>query len=68
MDQPQPLQVDPSETAEQRGTRLAREGEAIERARRSLTERGGIPIEEIEAWVESWDTPDELPMPQPRKF
>lgn len=27
----------------------------------------GIPGEEIEAWVESWDTDNELPPPQPRR-
>lgn len=26
-----------------------------------------IPADEIEAWVESWDTPNELPMPTPRR-
>jgi hypothetical protein len=56
MDQP-PRTTEHTETAEERTARLAREGEAIESARRSLKERGGIPIEEIEAWVESWDTP-----------
>jgi hypothetical protein len=27
----------------------------------------GIPIEDIERWVESWDTAAELPMPESRK-
>lgn len=27
----------------------------------------GIPIAEISRWVESWDTPDELPVPKARK-
>lgn len=27
----------------------------------------GIPIEDIERWVESWDTDTELPMPKARK-
>jgi predicted transcriptional regulator len=26
-----------------------------------------IPAEEVEAWIESWDTADELPKPKPRK-
>ena len=65
---PRPQPGEPAETEAERTARLAREGEAIEKARRSLAERGGIPIEEIEVWVESWDTPDELPMPQPRKL
>ncbi len=29
--------------------------------------RIGIPIEEIDRWVESWDTPSELPIPKARK-
>lgn len=27
----------------------------------------GIPGEEIEAWLDSWDTDNELPPPQPRR-
>lgn len=26
-----------------------------------------IPAEEVEAWIESWDTADELPKPKPGK-
>jgi predicted transcriptional regulator len=26
-----------------------------------------IPAEDVEAWIESWDTPDELPMPKPSR-
>lgn len=26
-----------------------------------------VPFEEVQAWIESWDTPHELPMPKPRK-
>ena len=33
----------------------------------SLIDEGGIPLEEVEAWVNSWGTPGELPEPQPRK-
>lgn len=29
--------------------------------------RMAIPIEEVEAWVNSWGTSKELPMPKPRK-
>ncbi|HYE52497.1 MAG TPA: CopG family transcriptional regulator [Azospirillaceae bacterium] len=28
----------------------------------------GIPFEEVGAWVESWDTEDELPEPKARKL
>jgi predicted transcriptional regulator len=27
-----------------------------------------VPLEEVEAWVESWGTANELPPPQPRKL
>ncbi len=33
----------------------------------SLIEQGGIPLEDVEAWVSSWDTPGELPEPRGRK-
>lgn len=26
-----------------------------------------IPAEDVEAWVESWNTPDELAIPEPRR-
>ncbi len=28
----------------------------------------GVPLEDIEAWVKSWGTANELPMPKPRKI
>jgi len=52
-----------AETEEQRRKRSA----AIAEARREIDREGGIPIEEIEAWVDSWGPPNELPMPEPRK-
>ena len=39
---------------------------AVQEGLRDLDEGLGVPLDEVEAWVESWDTPDELPMPQPR--
>lgn len=30
----------------------------------SLIEQGGIPLEDVPAWVRSWDTSGELPEPQ----
>ncbi len=27
---------------------------------------GGIPLEDVKRWVESWDTDNELPPPEPR--
>ncbi len=26
-----------------------------------------VPAEDVEAWIESWDTPEELPIPEPRR-
>lgn len=28
----------------------------------------GVPWAEVEAWMQSWGTPDELPAPKPRKL
>src|SRR5712672_2756098 len=30
--------------------------------------RMGVPCEEVKAWMESWDTRNELPAPKPRKL
>lgn len=41
----------------------------LDRHARAETEAGiGVPIAEVAAWVESWDTPEELPMPQARRI
>ena len=68
MDQPDlKPQPEAAETAEERTARLAWEALALEEAERSFEEEGGIPVEEVIAWVDSWDTPNELPPPEPRK-
>jgi hypothetical protein len=41
--------------------------EAIRIARAQLDAGLEIPFEDIEAWVASWDTDNELPPPQPRR-
>ncbi len=47
-------------------------GPDIEEDRRRLREFErtgvGVPLDEVKAWVESWDTPSELPRPVPRKI
>ena len=47
-------------------------GPDIEEDRRRLREfeRTGVavPLDEVKAWVESWDTSNELPRPVPRKM
>ena len=45
----------------------APEAELIDEARASVAREGTIPFEEIEAWVNSWGTPNPLPKPTPRK-
>jgi hypothetical protein len=30
--------------------------------------RMGVPWEEVKAWMQSWGTPNELPVPKPRKL
>ena len=31
-------------------------------------EREAVPWDEVKAWMQSWGTPNELPMPKPRKL
>ena len=38
----------------------------VQEALDSVSRDGSIPAEEIEAWIESWDTDNELPPPKPR--
>ena len=48
--------------------RQAREAEEDRLLDEAEAERvGTIPFEEVEAWVRSWGTPNELPQPEPRK-
>jgi len=48
------------------------DGPDIAEDRRRLDEfnRTGlaVPLDEVKAWIASWDTPDELARPQPRKI
>lgn len=37
--------------------------EGLAQARQGI----GVPLEDVERWVKSWGTPNELPMPSPRK-
>jgi hypothetical protein len=45
--------------------------EALEEDERRLAEfertRMGVPWDEVQAWMQSWGKPNELPMPKPRK-
>ena len=44
------------------------EHEGVLQAIASLEEVGGIPFDEVVAWLDSLDTDHELPRPLPRKF
>jgi predicted transcriptional regulator len=59
--------IEPLETAEQHAARLAGENRLLNEAESEAERIGTIPIEEIRAWVDSWGTANELPMPKPRK-
>lgn len=42
--------------------------EDVRRLEQFERDRLAVPLDEVKAWVESWDTPDELPAPTPRKI
>jgi hypothetical protein len=68
MDQPDlKSQPEPSETAEERVARLAKEDRLTEEAEAEAEREGTIPAEEVFAWLRSLDTDSPLPEPQPRK-
>ncbi len=48
-------------------TRLAREAEMLAAARASAEAGRVVSLEDVEAWVESWDTADELSPPSSRR-
>lgn len=56
--------VDPSEADSERTERLAREQRQVAQALASVAAGRTVPFAAVEAWVESWDSADELPMPR----
>jgi len=54
------------ETDADRKARLAREAEMIAEARAEVARGEVVDFDEVAAWVESWDTDRELPMPRPK--
>jgi hypothetical protein len=52
-----------SETAEEKEQRLAREAVMIAEARASVAAGRVVSLEAVTAWVDSWDTENELPPP-----
>lgn len=53
-----PVPESPSLTAEDQA--------ALREAEEDISSGRVIPLEEVKAWVESWDTPTELPPPHQR--
>lgn len=51
------------ETAEAKAHRIAREAEMIAQARASVAAGRVVSLEAVTAWVDSWDTDNELPPP-----
>jgi predicted transcriptional regulator len=49
-----------------RQARLAREAEMIAEARAQAARGEVVDFEDVEAWIESWDTPQEKLRPRPR--
>ena len=52
-----------SETGEEKEQRLAREAAMIAEARASVAAGRVVSLEAVIAWVDSWDTENELPPP-----
>ena len=57
----------PTETEAERKALQAEEDRLLDEAEAEAERVGTIPFEEVEAWVRSWGTPNELSPPEPRK-
>ncbi|HEY1932381.1 MAG TPA: hypothetical protein VGG99_10245 [Acetobacteraceae bacterium] len=67
MDTRQPKRSEPVEGEVERTARLAREAELIAEADADVAAGRVVDFAEVEAWVESWGKPNELPRPRPRR-
>jgi predicted transcriptional regulator len=56
-----------TEAEADRRARLSREAEMIAEARAEVARGDVVEFDEVAAWVESWDTDHELPMPQSKR-
>jgi predicted transcriptional regulator len=65
MDRDQPNDDENIETSVERQHRLELEARLIAEARASAAAGLTISLEAIKAWVDSWDTENELPPPEP---
>ena len=55
-----------AESEAERVARCAPRAQMLAEAEAELARGEGIPWEEVEAWIDSWDTAEELPMPRAR--
>lgn len=55
------------ESAEERTSRIEWERRAVQQALEEVERVGSIPFEDIEAWLDSIGSLNELPVPEPRK-
>ena len=55
-----------TETDADRQARLAREAAMIAEARAEVARGEVVDFEDVEAWIDRWDTPPEKPRPLPR--
>lgn len=67
MDTPIPDRADRPETDAERAARKAEEGRLCDEAEADFIQNGGIPADEVHAWIRSLGTPNPLPRPKPRK-
>lgn len=67
MAHPSPQPTDPLETEAEPKAQQAEEDRLLDEAEAEAERVGTIPFEEVEAWIRSWGTPNELPPPEPRK-
>ncbi len=61
------MEADTTVPTRETKTRLAREAEMLAAARASAEAGRIVSLEDVEAWVESWDTADELAPPSSRR-
>jgi predicted transcriptional regulator len=61
----QPTTAPADEAEGVRADRLARERQELDQAQASAAVGRAVDLAAVEAWVESWDTANELPMPRP---
>jgi predicted transcriptional regulator len=61
------MQPHQTESEAERAARLAREAALIAEAESDVAAGRVVDFAEVEAWVESWGTPNELPRPRPRR-